>query len=110
MTNTEERRCARSFFQERVGKTLLFSRLPVMRSSSEYYRKKFVNTCPPDAEGRQDLLQKYCPGTSWEKLSQDPRMLGMTPAYLRELARRVTRGEDPEAALGSLAQQKQIAS
>lgn len=47
MTNTEERRCARSFFQERVGKTLLFSRLPVMRSSSEYYRKKFVNTCPP---------------------------------------------------------------
>lgn len=42
--------------------------------------------------------------------SDDFSHLGMTPAYLRELARRVTRGEDPEAALGSLAQQKQIAS
>lgn len=58
MTNTEERRCARSFFQERVGKTLLFSRLPVMRSSSEYYRKKFVNTCHP--------LLSYASGTEFE--------------------------------------------
>jgi hypothetical protein len=47
MTSTEESHCPRYFFQERVGKTLLFSRLPVMRSSSEYYRKKFVNVCLP---------------------------------------------------------------
>lgn len=94
-----------------VALTLMTSGVPPTLTGLRPGRvDKFLEFHPPDASGRQDLLQKYCPRISWEKLSQDPQMSGMTPAYLRELARRVTRGENPEAALGSLAQQKQIAS
>jgi ATP-dependent 26S proteasome regulatory subunit len=65
---------------------------------------------PPGAEGRLALLQAYAPNFSWEGTAGDARAEGMTPAYLKELARRVIRGENPEAALISLHKHRAIAN
>ena len=64
----------------------------------------------PDAEGRLSVLKAYAPNIDWGSIAQDTRAEKLTPAYLRELAKRVSRGEDPERALVSLARQREIAS
>lgn len=66
----------------------------------------------PDAEGRLALLCALGGDNSpaWESLSRDSRAEGMTPAYLRELASRVTAGGDPDKALSSLAAQRSLAT
>jgi len=64
----------------------------------------------PDAEGQKALLAFYAPTVDWSIVGGRPQMEGMTPAYLRELARRVNAGEDIERAMASLALQVAIAT
>lgn len=64
----------------------------------------------PDVEGQKALLEFYAPTLRWSTIGGHPKMKGMTPAYLRELARRVSSGEDVERALTSLALQIAIAT
>jgi len=67
----------------------------------------------PDATGREAMLRYFAPGIDWAEVAQHELAEGMTPAYLRELARRVTslncrRGW--RGALESLAMQRQVAT
>ena len=66
MTNTEERHCPRYFFQERVGKTLLFScrRAPSPHSRKVHYRKKFLN-----------VLQWFAGYSNWTEFEWDHCLL-----------------------------------
>ena len=43
----------------------------------------------PDAAGREEMLRYFAPGIDWAEASRHELAEGMTPAYLRELARRV---------------------
>jgi hypothetical protein len=67
----------------------------------------------PDATGREEMLRCFAPGIDWSEAAQHELAEGMTPAYLRELARRVTspncrRGW--RGALESLAMQREVAT
>lgn len=67
----------------------------------------------PDATGREEMLRYFAPDIDWAEAARHAQAEGMTPAYLRELARRVTspncrRGW--RGALESLAMQRQVAT
>lgn len=64
----------------------------------------------PDADGRRALLQYFAPDICWDAVVGHELCEGMTPAYLRELARRVSIHGDWLAALESLALQRKIAA
>jgi hypothetical protein len=44
----------------------------------------------PDADGREALLRHFAPGIDWLEAARHELCEGLTPAYLKELARRVT--------------------
>jgi hypothetical protein len=67
----------------------------------------------PEADGRLGLLNFFAPGHDWSEAAAHPLAEGMTPAYLKELARRVshpTRPENWQDALVSLDSQRKIAT
>lgn len=67
----------------------------------------------PDAEGREEMLRYFAPGVDWSAAARHKLAEGMTPAYLRELARRVTSPNCRRGwvgALESLAIQRQVAT
>lgn len=67
----------------------------------------------PDAAGREEMLRYFAPGIDWAAAAQHQLAEGMTPAYLRELARRVTSPNCRRGwfgALESLAMQRQVAT
>jgi hypothetical protein len=67
----------------------------------------------PEADGRLSLLNFFAPGYDWSEAAAHPLAEGMTPAYLKELARRVshpTRPENWQDALVSLDSQRKIAT
>lgn len=67
----------------------------------------------PDAEGRLALLRHFAPGVDWSEAARHELAEGMTPAYLRELARRVSDPACPVGwlpALRSLAVQREVAT
>lgn len=67
----------------------------------------------PDAAGREELLRYFAPGIDWAAAARHELAEGMTPAYLRELARRVTSPNCRRGWLGaleSLAMQRAVAT
>ncbi|NBR66918.1 MAG: hypothetical protein EBT79_06495 [Actinobacteria bacterium] len=67
----------------------------------------------PDAEGREALLRHFAPGIDWSGAANHELCEGMTPAYLKELARRVTGPSGRTGwmgALQSLAVQRDVAT
>lgn len=65
----------------------------------------------PDAAGREALLDHFAPGFDWSEAAVHELAEGMSPAYLRELAHRVSSGYSgwPEA-LRSLDLQRKVAT
>lgn len=67
----------------------------------------------PDAAGREALLRHFAPGVDWSGAANHELCEGMTPAYLKELARRVTSPSGRKGWLGalqSLAVQRDVAT
>jgi hypothetical protein len=64
----------------------------------------------PDAAGREALLRQFAPGIDWSEAARHELCEGMSPAYLRELARR-TSGSTPWVdALRSLSVHRSVAT
>ena len=67
----------------------------------------------PDPAGREAMLRYFAPGIDWAEASRHELAEGMTPAYLRELARRVTSPNCRRGwfgALESLSMQRAVAT
>jgi len=65
----------------------------------------------PDAAGREALLRQFAPGIDWSEVARHELCEGMSPAYLKELACRISANpENVLRELHSLSLQKEVAT